>query len=83
MKKTKILALGLAALMGLAPVTACSQGGSGESSEPQSSQTESAGGENNSGADQPKSTGRFTPYGRKIFPLTSAWITSLKSIRLR
>ena len=37
MKKTKILALGLAALMGLAPVTACSQGGSGESSEPQSS----------------------------------------------
>ena len=51
MKKTKILALGLAALMGLAPVTACSQGGSGESSEPQSSQTESAGGENNSGAD--------------------------------
>ena len=54
MKKTKILALGLAALMGLAPVTACSQGGSGESSEPQSSQTESAGGENNSGADQPE-----------------------------
>ena len=54
MKKTKILALGLAALMGLAPVTACSQGGSGENSEPQSSQKESGGGENKSGADQPE-----------------------------
>lgn len=51
MKKTKILALGLAMLMGLAPITACSQGDGGENSQPQASQSESKGGEESGGAD--------------------------------
>ena len=69
MKKTKILALGLAALMGLAPVTACSQGGSGESSEPSLLRRRAPAAKTIAAPTSRKSTGRFTPYGRKIFLL--------------
>ena len=79
MKKTKILALGLAALMGLAAVKA----GAVKAPSPSLLRRRAPAAKTIAAPTSRKSTGRFTPYGRKIFLLTSAWITSLKSIRLR
>ena len=82
MKKTKILALGLAMLMGLAPITACSQATAAKAPSPGISIREQGRGRKR----------RRGPAGKALddlhhtvgrSPLTSAWITSLKSIRLR